>query len=87
MRPHLIAFALGFLALGVAAFAVVLAVGIGTDLSGSAASRLALGPLVFLETERSAAGSSLTLGPGILLVAVAGGVANALTAALIRARR
>jgi hypothetical protein len=46
--------------------------------------RLSAGPILIYEYTRSAAGFASSLGPGIVLVALLGGLLNAIVARLIR---
>jgi hypothetical protein len=78
------ALALGAVATGVVAYSVVTVLAISVASSGSAID-LGIGPVVVLEVEqlRAEGGAVTTLGPGLLLVALAGGVANAAAALAI----
>lgn len=82
------AFALGLVAFGALAYAAAATVAflaVGGDLG---ALRVGVGPLLLVEIERGVAGSSATtFGPGLLAVAVLGGVVNASAAAALGRRR
>ena len=87
MRALVIAFALGAAAFGVVAAVACLAAGAAADAAESDSFRLAAGPLVLVDFARTARGTETTLGLGVLVVAFAGGVANAAAAAVILRRR
>lgn len=82
------AFILGLVAFGVLAYAAAAAVAflaIGGEMD---ALRVGAGTLVLVEVERAADGSSITtFGPGLLGVAVLGGLLNAAAAAALERRR
>ncbi len=81
------ALALGAVATGILAYSVATVLAITVASTGSAID-VEIGPLAVLVVEQLGAtgGSATTLGPGLLLVALAGGVVNAV-AALVLARR
>ena len=81
------AFALGLAACALVAGSAAAAVGVTADVRGWAPFELAVGPLSLLSFERTGASTSFELGPGLLAVALAGGLANALAAALLLRRR
>lgn len=88
MRRLVIAFALGTAALAVLVGVAGLAAGVTADAAGWGSFRVAFGPLVVVDFERVGRGSETTLGSGVAVVALGGGVANALAAALLlRGRR
>jgi recombinational DNA repair protein (RecF pathway) len=75
-------------AIGAAAFALLVAVaglvaGVAADAAGWSSFRVALGPFVVVDFERVGRGSETTLGAGVAVVALAGGIANAAAAALL----
>jgi hypothetical protein len=79
------------LLLGVAACALVLyaaaaAVGVTADVRGWGPFDLELGPLPLLSFERKGASTSFELGTGLFVLALAGGLANLVAAALVRRR-
>ena len=82
------AFGLGLVAFGVIAYvgaAAIAFLAVSGDLD---ALRVGAGPLLFVQVDRAAAGSSATtFGPGLLAVAVLGGVLNAAAAAVLGRRR
>ena len=82
------AFALGLVAFGVVAYgaaATIAFLAVGGDVG---TLRVGAGPLLLVEVERGAAGSSATtFGAGLLAVAVLGGVVNASAAAVLERRR
>jgi hypothetical protein len=83
--------ALKALLLGVAAFALVLyaaaaAIGVTADVRGWRTFEVELGPLPLLSFEREGASTSFELGVGLFVLALAGGLANLLAAALVRRR-
>ena len=83
MRTSLKAWLISFV--GILVFLVVTAVAVSVvaDVSGWSAIRLGAGPLVVLETARSASESTFTLGPGLVLVAAALAAVNVGLAALL----
>ena len=82
------AFMLGLVAFGVIAYAAAATIAflaVGGDLD---ALRVGAGPLLLVQVERGSAGSSATtFGPGLLAVAVLGGVLNAAAAAVLGRHR
>ena len=68
--------------------AVVVASGIALAASAARSPlRVALGPVAVVEVDVSGSTSAVLLGPGLLLVALALGVANALAALALARRR
>lgn len=86
MRPLVIAFILGAVAIGIVAAAAGLAVGIVAQSGGWSSFRLGVGPIVFLSFERTAHATSTTFGGGLPLLALTGGLLNALGAGLVSRR-
>lgn len=86
MRPVLIAFLLGAVAVGIAVSVAGLALGVVAQSGGWDGFRVAIGPVVFLSFERLPRETSTTFGNGLFLLALAGGALNALGAALLRRR-
>lgn len=82
MRALVTPFLLGTAAAGllVSGAALALAAGAGGNV------HVALGPVSFVIVERSANVTSTSFGPGLMLAALAGGMLNALAAALLRRR-
>ena len=80
------AFVLGTLAIGVLAYALAAALAVAA-LAGRRTLDLAFGPLaiVSVTTERSA--TVTTFGPGLIVLALAGGVVNLVAAWLLARRR
>jgi hypothetical protein len=86
VRPLLIAFTLGAVAVAIAASVAGLALGIAAQSGHWHAFRVALGPVVLLAYERSGGGTSTTFGNGLAFLAAAGGALNALGAVVMRRR-
>lgn len=86
MRALLTAFALGAAAIGAVVLAAALAAAALADAAGRDALRVAVGPIELLAFERTARSSSTTFGPGLWLLALAGGLLNAAGAAVLLAR-
>jgi hypothetical protein len=86
MRPLVIAFALGAVAVAVAASVAGLVLGIAAQSGRWDSFRIALGPVLFLSYGRAADGTSTVFGSGLTLLAFAGGALNAAGAALLRRR-
>ena len=84
MRP-LRAFLLGTLAIGLVAYAAAVAVAVAAQ-AGDRSLDLAIGPLVVVSVVESEDATTATFGPALLLVALVGGLANLVLAALIRRR-
>ncbi|RDI74576.1 hypothetical protein Gocc_1465 [Gaiella occulta] len=80
------AFLLGALAAGLLAYTAAAALAAVSQASGADVLRLALGPLVLVAVDTRAGTTTTTFGSGLLVLAVAGGLANAL-AATVLARR
>jgi hypothetical protein len=77
--------------LGIAASAVILyataaSIGVTADVRGWGTFDLEVGPLPLLSFERDGASTSFELGTGLFALALAGGLANLLAAALVRRR-
>lgn len=87
MRALLTALLLGSAAAGLLAVAAVAGIGVAVDAVGGRGGSIAIGPLLVAAWERSGSGSATTFGPGLPVVALAGGLVNAAAAALLRARR
>jgi hypothetical protein len=88
VRPVLTAFLLGAVAVGLVTGAAAAALVIVADAAGWNTFRAAIGPLELLTFERSGAVTASTLGPGLALPALAGGVLNAAAARfLVRRER
>ena len=86
MRPVVIAFVLGAVAVGIAVSVAGLVLGVAAQSGGWESFRVALGPVLFLSFERMPGETSTTFGNGLLLLALAGGALNALGAALLSRR-
>ena len=84
MRAHLTAFVLGAAAAGALALVVAVAASILAEASGREALRVALLGVDLVAFERAPNGSSTTFGPGLPVLALLGGLANAVGAAAIR---
>lgn len=86
MRP-LKAFGLGLVAFGVLAYAGAAIVAFLGVAGSVGALRVAAGPLLLVEVVRADGASETTFGPGLLALALAGGLANAVAAAVLDRRR
>ena len=86
MRPLVIAFLLGAVATGVAAGAAAVAIAIAADAAGWGGFRVALGPVLVLAFEREREVTEAGFGPGLALIALAGGCLNTVGAWLLRRR-
>ena len=88
MRTLLIAFLLGTVAVGLVAYGVATAVVMLALAEGWSSFRVAVGPLVLVDVERTARGDDVsTFGPALAVVAVLGGAVNAAGAPLLRRRQ
>ena len=83
MRRVVIAFAIGTAALAALVAVAGLVAGVTADAGGWSSFRVAIGPFVVVEFDRVGRGSETTLGAGVAVLALAGGVANAAAAALL----
>jgi len=81
-----IALALGAVAVMLVLVVAGLALGVAADNGGWGSFRIGLGPVLLLEFERHATSAETTLGNGLLLAALAGGLLNAAGAAALRRR-
>ena len=86
MRTYVIALALGSIAVMLVLVVTGLALGVAADSGGWGSFRIGLGPVLLLEFERRATSADTTLGNGLLLAALAGGLLNAAGAAALRRR-
>jgi len=87
VRPLVIAFLLGSLAVAITLLTAGFVLGIVAQNGGWSSFRIAAGPLVFFTFERTSRLTSTAFGSGLPLAAVAGGVLNALGAGFLRGRR
>ena len=78
-------FLLGTIAVGVVSYALVAALAV-TAQAGGRTLEIALGPMAFVSVTHEAATTVTTFGPGLAVLALAGGLAN-LTAALLMRQR
>ena len=78
-------FALGAIASGVLGYAAAAAFAVAAQ-EGGHAFRIAIGPVVIVAVERDGGATATTFGPGLLLLALAGGLVNAGVALLIARR-
>lgn len=86
MRPRVVrAFALGAAAAGLLAYALAAAIAVIAQ-SGGRTVDVHVGPLVLVAIERTGATTATSIGSGLLLVALLGGVVNALAAAVLARR-
>jgi hypothetical protein len=79
------AFALGTLALAVVGYAAAAALAVAAQAGGSTLD-VGIGPLALVSVTLAGATRVTTFGPGILVVALVGGIANVVAAQLIRRR-
>jgi hypothetical protein len=79
------AFLLGMLAIGVVAYTAAAALAVAAQAGGHPLD-IAFGPIRVVTVEDQAGVTTTTFGPGLLLIALAGGVANLALAAFIRRR-
>ena len=79
------AFLLGAVAVGVVAYALVAALAV-TAQAGGRALEIALGPLAILSVTHGGRSTVTTFGPGLVVLALAGGLANLAAAQLMRYR-
>ena len=79
------AFLLGTFAIGLVAYTAAAALAVAAQ-AGDRSVDLALGPVGIVSVVERAGATTTTLGPGLLLLAVVGGLANVAVAALIRRR-
>ncbi len=79
------AFVLGTVAIGVVAYAVAAALAV-TAQTGGRALELALGPLVVVSVTHEEGAAATTFGPGLVVVALVGGLANLALARMLRQR-
>jgi len=79
------AFLLGMLAIGVVAYTAAAALAVAAQ-AGDRPLDLTLGPVGVLTVADHGGVTTTTFGPGLFLIAVAGGLANLALAALIRRR-
>jgi hypothetical protein len=82
---NLRAFVLGTVAVGVLAYAGAAALAVGAQAGGRSLS-VGLGPVIVVSVERAASAAVTTFGPGLLALAVLGGLANVVAALLVRRR-
>ena len=86
MRRLVTAFAHGFAAFAVFALASLTTLALVAGANDWSSFELALGPAMLLEFDRTPAATTTTYGPGVALVALAGGVLNAAGAAILARR-
>ena len=79
------AFLLGAVAVGVVAYALVAALAVAAQAGGRALA-IALGPLTLVSVTQGEAATVTTLGSGLVVLAVAGGLVNLAAAQLMRHR-
>ena len=77
------AFALGAVAVGVLAYVGISAVAVAAQASGRSLA-VGLGPLVVVSVEHEASAAVTTIGSGLIVIAILGGLVNAGAARLIR---
>ncbi len=79
------AFALGAIAVGVLAYAGTSALAVAAQAAGRSLA-IGLGPLVVVSVEHEVSAAVTTFGPGLIVIAIIGGLANVGAARLIRRR-
>jgi hypothetical protein len=79
------AFVLGAVATGILAYAIAAALAIAAQ-AGDRALDIALGPVVVVSVVVDGPSAVTTFGPGLLLIALAGGLLNLVAARLIARR-
>jgi hypothetical protein len=79
------AFLLGATAVGAIAYALLATLALGAQRGGRTFD-LALGPLRLVAVAREGAVVITTFGPGLIVLAVVGGIANLVTATVLRHR-
>lgn len=79
------AFVLGFFALGVVGYAIVAALAVAAQAGGHTLD-VALGPLLVVSVTAERATMVTTFGPGLLVIALVGGILNLVAAQLLRQR-
>jgi hypothetical protein len=79
------AFVLGSLALGIVGYAFAAALAVAAQAGGTTID-VGVGPLLIVSVAREGATEVTTFGPGILVVALIGGVVNLAAAQLLRHR-
>ncbi len=87
MRRLVIAFAIGAAAIAALVAVAGLVAGVTADAADWRSFRVAFGPFVVVEFDRIGRGSETTLGAGVAVLALAGGLANAAAAALLLRER
>ena len=86
MRTFVIALLLGGLAVAIALSVAGLVLGVVAQKGGWSSFRIAVGPVVLFAFERTRNVTSTTLGAGVPLAALGGGLVNALGAGFLRRR-
>jgi hypothetical protein len=76
------AFLLGTVAVGIVVYALVAALAV-TAQAGGRALEIAVGPLAFVSVTHGGAATVTTFGPGLVVLALAGGVVNVMVAQLM----
>ena len=79
------AFLLGMLAFGILGYALAAAVAVAAQAGGSTID-VSAGPLLLVSVAVEGRSAVTTFGPGLLLIAIVGGLANVGAAQLIRRR-
>ncbi len=79
------AFALGAIAVGVLAYAGISALAVSAQAAGRSLA-IGLGPLVVVSVEHEVSAAVTTFGPGLVVIAIIGGLVNVGAARLIRRR-
>lgn len=79
------AFTLGAIAIGVLAYAGTAALAVAAQAAGRSLA-VGVGPLVVVSVERDASAAATTFGPGLVLIAIIGGLVNVGAAHLLRRR-
>ena len=79
------AFLLGVVAVGVLAYATAAALAVAAQAGGTALT-LGLGPFLAVSVEHDGSDATTTFGPGLIVIAVIGGILNVGAARLVRRR-
>ena len=79
------AFMLGLVAFGILGYALAAAVAVATQAGGSTIDA-SVGPLLLVSVTMEGRAAVTTFGPGLLVIAIVGGLANVAAAQLIRHR-
>jgi hypothetical protein len=87
MRTFVIGLVVGTAALSAVLYAAALALGVVADSNGFASFEWSLGPVTLFAFERAGRSTAMTVGAGLALIALAGGVLNGAAATWLHRRR